>query len=278
MCLLQMPPCGASTGPQWSSAASTKACLEAPRNPGNKAAKLPSRFHCWARNTPELFHAAMEAAEDFLKTKGDKPPMTFELESNPRFPVTTWQVMWGNTSGSRNTPYFSMPEAENCWQRTRRAGLSPHGTSVPLLIRGSIPVRPRRPPSSPALLGPLHIDKRDQRILLWRRLRRPGALGHLGVSRLCTKVSICRCISPIFSRMFRMISTPARFTPSSRVSLRITSRRSKSRPCRAAYCLRCARAPANLPAHTAAASCGCNWYCSATAEIMKYAEFFLISP
>jgi len=41
----------------------------------------------------------MEAAEDFLKTKGDKPPMTFELESNPRFPVTTWQVMWGNTSG-----------------------------------------------------------------------------------------------------------------------------------------------------------------------------------
>src|ERR1700733_4893486 len=40
--------------------------------------------------------------------------------------------------------------------------------------------------------------------------------------------SICACISPILSRMFNMISMPARFTPSSRVKLRITSRRSRS--------------------------------------------------
>jgi hypothetical protein len=51
-------------------------------------------------DTPELFTTAMEEAKDYLKTKGEKPPMTFHLESNPRFPVTTWQVMWGNSAGT----------------------------------------------------------------------------------------------------------------------------------------------------------------------------------
>src|SRR5713226_5551926 len=40
--------------------------------------------------------------------------------------------------------------------------------------------------------------------------------------------SICFCISVIFSRMFKMMSTPARLTPISRARVRITSRRSRS--------------------------------------------------
>src|SRR6202034_1295806 len=42
------------------------------------------------------------------------------------------------------------------------------------------------------------------------------------------KASIWDCISPILSRMLRMISMPARLTPSSRVRFSITSRRSRS--------------------------------------------------
>ena len=41
----------------------------------------------------------MKEAKDFLKSPGEKPPLTFQLENNPRFPVATWQVMWGNSSG-----------------------------------------------------------------------------------------------------------------------------------------------------------------------------------
>ncbi len=55
------------------------------------------------------------------------------------------------------------------------------------------------------------------KVVMWTR---PHAvrLPAISVLRLDTKASICLCISDIFSRIFRMISTPARFTPKSRVS------------------------------------------------------------
>lgn len=50
-------------------------------------------------DTPELFETAMKEAKDYLKAPGEKPAMTFQLETNPRFPVASWEVMWGNSSG-----------------------------------------------------------------------------------------------------------------------------------------------------------------------------------
>lgn len=51
-------------------------------------------------DTPELVKTAEEAASDYLKRPGEKPPVTFQLESNPRFAAPTWAVMWGNTAGT----------------------------------------------------------------------------------------------------------------------------------------------------------------------------------
>ena len=43
----------------------------------------------------------MEAAKDYLKKPGDKPPMTFQLETSPRFQgAAVCQVMWGISSGT----------------------------------------------------------------------------------------------------------------------------------------------------------------------------------
>src|SRR6202049_3253698 len=63
------------------------------------------------------------------------------------------------------------------------------------------------------------------------RTLRSSANGNPRESSLRTNpmnCSICDCIWAILSRMFRMISIPARFTPSSRVRFRITSSRSRS--------------------------------------------------
>lgn len=62
--------------------------------------EAPIEMSLLGKDTPELFPEAMDAAKDFLKSKGEKPAITFLLESNPRFPVTTWQVMWGNSTGT----------------------------------------------------------------------------------------------------------------------------------------------------------------------------------
>jgi hypothetical protein len=51
-------------------------------------------------DTPELFQTAMEEAKDYLKTPGDKPAMTFQIETSERFRgAAVWTVMWGNSAG-----------------------------------------------------------------------------------------------------------------------------------------------------------------------------------
>ena len=50
-------------------------------------------------DTAELFQRAMEEAKEYLKQPGEKPAMTFLVESNSRFPVLTWAVLWGNSTG-----------------------------------------------------------------------------------------------------------------------------------------------------------------------------------
>jgi len=71
-----------------------------PQQSWQQGREAPIEMSLLGVDTPDLFKTAMEEAKDFLKSKGEKPPMTFQLESNPRFPVTTWQVMWGNSSGT----------------------------------------------------------------------------------------------------------------------------------------------------------------------------------
>lgn len=51
-------------------------------------------------DTTDLLKAAEEAAAEYLKRPGEKPPVTYQLESNPRFTSPSWAVMWGNTPGT----------------------------------------------------------------------------------------------------------------------------------------------------------------------------------
>jgi hypothetical protein len=46
-------------------------------------------------DTPEALKTAMTEAVKYLNKPGDKPPVTFLLESTPRFPDPVWRVLWG---------------------------------------------------------------------------------------------------------------------------------------------------------------------------------------
>src|SRR6266850_1694421 len=80
--------------------------------------------------------------------------------------------------------------------------------------------------------------------------------------------SIYRAISISFSRMFKIISIPARFTPMSRASVRITSSRSRSESVYSRV-FPCERESFSKPTRSYSRSvCGCSLYSSATALIM----------
>src|ERR1700731_1663561 len=84
----------------------------------------------------------------------------------------------------------------------------------------------------------------------------------------CANSPIWRSISIIFSRMFRIISMPARFTPMSRASVRITSSRSRSESVYSRV-FPCERDGFSSPTRSYRRSvCGCSLYSSATALIM----------
>jgi hypothetical protein len=51
-------------------------------------------------DTPDALKTAETEAEKFLSKPGDKPPITFLLESTPRFPNPVWRVLWGNSVSS----------------------------------------------------------------------------------------------------------------------------------------------------------------------------------
>jgi hypothetical protein len=51
-------------------------------------------------DTPDALKAAEKEAEKYLSKPGEKPPITFLLESTPRFPNPVWRVLWGNSVSS----------------------------------------------------------------------------------------------------------------------------------------------------------------------------------
>src|SRR5882762_10321554 len=94
----------------------------------------------------------------------------------------------------------------------------------------------------------------------------------------CANSPICRSISIIFSRMFKIISMPARFTPISRASVKITSSRSRSESVYSRV-FPCERDGFSSPTRSYSRSvCGCSLYSSATALIMypALARFFAL--
>ena len=46
-------------------------------------------------DTPDALKTALGEASKYLDKPGDKPPVTFLLESTPRFPDPVWRVLWG---------------------------------------------------------------------------------------------------------------------------------------------------------------------------------------
>src|SRR5271157_76854 len=95
----------------------------------------------------------------------------------------------------------------------------------------------------------------------------------------CANSPICRSISIIFSRIFRMISIPARFTPMSRASVKITSSRSRSESVYSRV-FPWDREGFSKPTRSYRRSvCGCSLYSSATALIMypALARFLALS-
>jgi len=46
-------------------------------------------------DTPEALKTAMTEGAKYLSKPGDKPPVSFLLESTPRFPDPVWRVLWG---------------------------------------------------------------------------------------------------------------------------------------------------------------------------------------
>ena len=57
-------------------------------------------------DTDEAVEKANEASEAFLKTPGEKPEITFQLESTARFPNPVWRVLWGVSAGSAKRQVF----------------------------------------------------------------------------------------------------------------------------------------------------------------------------
>lgn len=71
-----------------------------PQESWRQGREAPIEMSQLGTDTPELYKTALEQAKDYLKKPADKPPMTFQLESSPRFGgAAVWQVMWGNSTG-----------------------------------------------------------------------------------------------------------------------------------------------------------------------------------
>ena len=71
-----------------------------PQQSWRQGRETPIDLSQLGEDTPELLAEANDAAKDYLKSSKEKPAITYHLESNPRFPVPSWQVMWGNTAGT----------------------------------------------------------------------------------------------------------------------------------------------------------------------------------
>jgi len=57
-------------------------------------------------DTPDALKTAVDHSGKYLKTPGEKPPVSFLLDSTPRFPTPTWRVLWGASVGSAEHQVF----------------------------------------------------------------------------------------------------------------------------------------------------------------------------
>jgi hypothetical protein len=71
---------------------------EAWRGPTGQQRPFPSQS--LKIDTPEALKTATKEAAKYLDKPGDKPPVTFLLESTPRFPNPVWRVLWGTSVSS----------------------------------------------------------------------------------------------------------------------------------------------------------------------------------
>jgi len=71
-----------------------------PQQSWRQGREAPIEMSYLGIDTPELFKIAMDEAKDYLKKPGDKPAMTFQIETSERFQgAPIWTVMWGNSVG-----------------------------------------------------------------------------------------------------------------------------------------------------------------------------------
>jgi hypothetical protein len=57
-------------------------------------------------DTTDAFATAVSASADYLQKPGNKPPVTFLLESTARFPDPAWRILWGSSIASAEYSVF----------------------------------------------------------------------------------------------------------------------------------------------------------------------------
>jgi hypothetical protein len=57
-------------------------------------------------DSTEAYTTAVAASADYLHKPGDKPPVTFLLESTARFPNPAWRILWGTSISSAEYSVF----------------------------------------------------------------------------------------------------------------------------------------------------------------------------
>ncbi len=70
-------------------------------------------------DTPDAFATAVAASADYLNKPGNRPPVTFLLESTTRFPDPTWRILWGASIASAEYSVFVNATTGKMLQRVR---------------------------------------------------------------------------------------------------------------------------------------------------------------
>jgi hypothetical protein len=91
--------------------------IESWRGPsGQEQPILPSALQI---DTSEAFETAVSVSVDYLHRPGDRPPVTFLLESTPRFPNPTWRILWGASISTAEYSVFVDATTGKFLQRIR---------------------------------------------------------------------------------------------------------------------------------------------------------------
>lgn len=83
---------------------------------GQEQPILPSALQI---DTSEAFETAVSVSVDYLHRPGDRPPVTFLLESTPRFPNPTWRILWGASISTAEYSVFVDATTGKFLQRIR---------------------------------------------------------------------------------------------------------------------------------------------------------------